>query len=142
MPIHAPASGESLWTDDPVRFEQRMHGINDPLLREAAVNFRDKGYVHLKGLVDHGKIAAATAAYNEWSGEHAEKMQSIRPDGRNPRVVNLHGHVWMRRWGGRHRRGLRGHQLRLAGGRVRHLPGQLPRDGSLLPGGHRVRRRV
>lgn len=89
--INAPGAGERLWVDDLQEFGRRLNATADQALRVLACRFQRDGYVHLKGVVDAGLVAEAIRAYNEWCADTPKDSLKIRPDGRNPRIVNLHG---------------------------------------------------
>jgi hypothetical protein len=86
-----PKVGESLWTDDPIRFAATLADLDDELLIQAAFSFRDNGYVHLADVLDPDVVQKAVGSYEKWCSQADEAKLSIREDGRRPRVVNLHG---------------------------------------------------
>ncbi len=90
-PVLLPKVGERLWLDDSDAFKARQATTNDPLLIEHAQHLREHGFVHLKGVVSEAMIDKAVAAYKQWCENLDGDPRTIRGDGRNPRVVNLHG---------------------------------------------------
>ena len=85
-----PEPQEKLWGDEPDRLQSGLKKITDRQLRDVAESFYQNGYVKLPGAVDHELCDAAIEAYQEWVNVNSQSMEGIRPDGRNPRVVNLH----------------------------------------------------
>lgn len=86
-----PRPKERLWVDDEQAFDARQRATNDPVLIAAAKSFREDGFLHIKRAAPQRVVDAARAAYDDWCLEQLPESLSVRGDGRNPRVVNLHG---------------------------------------------------
>ena len=88
MDTEKPKRGEKLWGDSPFIYSKELNGISDERLISYAEEFYNKGYLHIKSGVSEEILSAAKNAYQEWCENKV--IDEPRPDGRLPRVVNLH----------------------------------------------------